>query len=82
MDKVPNQIFKLPGIDQDQTPSYTQLYCLSSKLRAMSYFVECSLMADEGIPEDVKTVQEGAGLLLKGLAEEARQIGERVELQD
>lgn len=65
--------------NEDETPAYTRLYFVAAKLRALSFFLENGLLDEQIVPSDVDQIKEGAGLLLKEMSQEIKQLGEEVE---
>jgi len=82
MDEVPQKIFRLTALNQDQTPEYTKLYFLAHKMKAYAHFIESSLMTEEIEPEEYNDIRLGAGLILRDMAEQAQQIGYKLETLD
>jgi|SRR5579885_2119731 len=65
---------------QEEEPSYTELYLISLRLRAIGHLVESQAITDP--PTDFRDVQTGLGLILFEISLSLRDLSERIESQE
>lgn len=63
-----------------EAPAYSRVYLASIKLRGLAFLFESQDQCC-AVPENSKEVNWGISLILEGIADELKEVGERIEGQ-